>query len=278
MLQDVLMGYGQVTAVDQRSDGVFVEVALREHVEEDGDDLTARCTLGVGFHGAGYGGTWWVPDVGVDVICLFPGLSHDMHESGGNLDTGVVVGVIPTIQEPIPSGQQGALSASRTVWKGKAGAARDQHVQGDDDRAVDGDENVVVGGDADRQVSGDQTEDVGGTLTRTVGADEDQTVTGALTRVLGSLDSTIQGLETRQTTGALTWTLLGAATLTVAGILTLAAATIQLGTETLRRLIHEEFKTLFDSHTHPYFGGPNTGAPNEQIDLDDHATTQTTAA
>jgi len=65
---------------------------------------------------------------------------------------------------------------------------------------------------------------------------------------------------------------------TVTGTTIQLQGTVSLGGGSLQRLIDQRFKALFDSHTHPVFGGPNTGAPNEQIDLDDHATTTTTAS
>lgn len=58
----------------------------------------------------------------------------------------------------------------------------------------------------------------------------------------------------------------------------ITSAEINLGGDraTLRRLIDERFKALFDSHTHPgIVAGPSsTGAPNQQLVLDNHATDQ----
>jgi hypothetical protein len=141
-LHEIQIAEGEIVEVVQRDDrGVFLRVELRRYRNEDGTPLEALCRLVVDYHGAAHG-NWHVPDVGLDVLCFFPGGGHH-GLPGGDLDEGYVLGFLSSMQEPpVVTGVNGALSATRRIYKGKVGVAHDVHRQGDVDAKVDGAETT----------------------------------------------------------------------------------------------------------------------------------------
>lgn len=134
---DVTQAEAEIVEVLLRESAVFVRVHLRRYYNEDGTPLEARCRLVVPYAGAGYG-DWHVPEPGEEVFCAFPGIGPE-GVPGGDFDEGYVLGKISSaIEPPVTTGQAGALSASRRVYKSKSGEARDEHHQGAVDGKVDG--------------------------------------------------------------------------------------------------------------------------------------------
>lgn len=140
-MQDVLLDVAEIAEVIQKADcAVFLEVKLRHYHDVDGEPLEARARLCVPYHGDGFG-DWWIPDVGSEVMCFFPGLGLD-GMAGGDLDEGFAFALPGTRpRPPAETGLGGDLSTMRRVYKGRSGEAVDRHVQGDVDVKVDGAES-----------------------------------------------------------------------------------------------------------------------------------------
>ncbi len=139
---EIQLAEGEIVEIVQRDDrAVFLRVHLRRYTNEDGTPLEALCRLVVDYHGAAHG-NWHVPDVGMDVLCCFPGGGHH-GVPGGDLDEGYILGFLSSLQEPpVVTGVNGSLSATRRVYKGKSGVAHDIRLQGNLDAKVDGAENT----------------------------------------------------------------------------------------------------------------------------------------
>jgi len=128
---EILLAEGKVLEVLVREDrAVFLRVELQRYPNEDGSGLEALCRLLVPYHGATHG-DWHVPDVDLDVVCLFPGGGHD-GAPGGDLGEGYAIGFISSLQEPpVATGvENDALSSSRRIYRGKPGEAHDVKIDG----------------------------------------------------------------------------------------------------------------------------------------------------
>ena len=135
----VLLDIGEIVTVSKMTTAIFFEVKLRHYVDEAGDRVVGRVRWISPYHGAGFG-EWWIPDVGLDVLCFFPGVAP--HGEVNDLDEGFAFGVVSTKTEPPVEGLVADLSATRRVEKGKSGVDLDQHLQGALDRKVDGAETA----------------------------------------------------------------------------------------------------------------------------------------
>lgn len=180
------MAVGEVLAIHQRDDrAIFLDVGLRHFRQENGTPeakpLEARVRWAPAYHGAGFG-DWHVPDLGSDVLCLFPVASPD-GEIGDELGSGIAAFCWSNkIEPPIVQGLNGVLSSSRRVYKGRPDEAEDHHVQGDRDHQVDGNEATRVLGDETRTIVGDATHQFEADRTVQVDGAESFTVTGAEVR------------------------------------------------------------------------------------------------
>ena len=133
-----MIAVGEVIEVVQEPQAVFLNVALRDYSRRDGLPVEARARWCPQHHGAGFG-TWFVPDVGTDVLCAFPGVGPDGRIE--DLDEGFAFAFVSSTPEPPVDGLEGDLSATRAVVKGKLGVALDRHHQGALDVKVDGPES-----------------------------------------------------------------------------------------------------------------------------------------
>jgi hypothetical protein len=95
--------------------------------------------------------------------------------------------------------------------------------------------------------------------------------------IRSDFDDKVEGKETRETVGVFKRVLRAAASWLGDSKLTLDAPTVELGAaDAVKKIVHEEFLTLFNSHTHSgvQTGGGNTGAPNQQARVDTHTSTR----
>jgi hypothetical protein len=233
---EIQIAEGKIVEVLQRDDrAVFLRVELQRYPGEDGEALQALCRLLVPYHGASHG-DWHVPDVGLDVLCFFPGGGHD-GAPGGDLGEGYAIGFISSLQEPpVVTGLAGDLSATRRVHLGKPGEDTDVHLQGDLDAEVDGNLDVKIDG-------AEATESVG-TVAR---------VFRALAEWLGDAQMRISAATNLLLHGAVKVEITSDALIDLAagGAMTLDGATITLtGTTTIEGRV-------FLNHTH---SGVTTGS------------------
>lgn len=166
-----------VDPATDHTDAIYVEVELRHYTHEDGRPLTALVRWTSPFQGTDFG-DWFVPDVGMDILCAFPGVAHD-GSPGGDLDEGYSLGFISSsLEPPVLTGLAGDLSATRRVYKGKLGVDHDRHLQGDLDEQVDGNLEALVKGNETRTIEGNEAHTVEGDATRAVDGNLDLTITG----------------------------------------------------------------------------------------------------
>lgn len=109
---------------------------------------------------------------------------------------------------------------------------------------------------------GDKTENITGNSTELVGIDKTITSTGKMTLAAsGAMLLSALSTFTLAVTGALVLNALAAATLTVAGVFSMLSTAIVLGVSgSEKRIVNEDFITLFNTHTHTYSPGPNPPA------------------
>lgn len=279
-----MIDVGEVLEVVIAADrAVFLRVQLRYRQVEG---LVRWCSQN---HGAGWG-SWWVPSVGADVVCMFPGAGYDGRID--DVDEGFAVAVVSTKPEPPVNGLEGALSAERRVFKGRPGEAQDDHYQGAHDITIDGPQRQALKSTRETTVDGNETRLFKANRTATVEGDEARTNEGALAwAVQGTLDWTVDGDETRANAGALTtetdgavshlhndtlevvtegnetresggtlsWVLRGIASflgdvlvkLISQSEIQIAAPVVRLGAEAAaKRVLHEDFIAQYNAHTH----------------------------
>ena len=240
---EIQIAEGKIVEVIQRDDrAVFLRVELQRYPGEDGEPLQAFCRLLVPYHGAAHG-DWHVPDVGLDVICFFPGGGYD-GAPGGDLGEGYAFGYVSSLQEPpVVTGLAGNLSATRRVHLGKPGEDTDIHLQGDLDVEVDGNVEAKIDG-------AEATESVG-TVVR---------IFRALVEWIGDAQMRISAATNLLLHGAVKVEITSDALIALAagGAMTLGGATITLaGTTTIEGRV-------FLNHTHSDVepGGGSTGGVN----------------
>lgn len=273
----IQVAIGRVKKADRDDRGVRLEVDLVHH-QRKGEALQAICRLVSPFHGEGYG-DWSIPDVGIDLLCFFPGVSPD-GTIGDDLDAGYALGALATDKELPPEGLQGDFATDRRVSKGRPGTALDTHIQGDRNAQVDGDETLDVDGDQMRTVEGNQDTMVGG--------DQDLQVSGDVSEIIGSLTQQIVGiLKVAAAEGDYDFTgpvaldiignvvanVLGTTTLTLGQIVTITAGltlnisalTIGIGPGTQNFLLNSLARAVFNSHSH---SGGGSGPPTTEMGLD----------
>lgn len=275
---------GQVLEiVHDTTRAVFLRVQLRNRGIEA---LVRWCSQQ---HGAGWG-SWWVPPIGADVLCMFTGAGHDGVVD--DIDEGFAVAVISTKFEPPVPGLKGPLSLERRVFKGRPGEAQDDHYAGAHDLQVDGPQTQNFLATRDLVVEGDETRHFKATRTATVDGDETRTnKANVVLTIEGDAERTVEGAETRTNEGALTVECQDDVTVTIAGAETrettgtfdrlwqaaatlignalvklissaeiqIAAPVVRLGAEAAaKRVVHEDFIPLYNSHAHyvPFATGP----------------------
>lgn len=254
-----MIDVGVVLEVGQRANAVFLEVELR-HYTNAGASLRALVRWSPPYHGEGFG-SWWVPSIGADVLCLFPGLGTDGRAE--DLDEGYAVAVVSSDPEPPVAGLVGALATNRRVFKGRPGEAQDDHFQGAHDHTIDGPQ------------------------TQRLKSTRSTTIDGAETRYFkATRAATVDGTETRETKGVFSWLYRAAATFLGDALVRIAsqaevrvdAPIVRLGTETaIKKIVHEEFLALFNAHTHSGVeAGPDTtGPPTAAAVAGAHTSTRT---
>lgn len=249
-----MIDIGSVLEVVQREQAVFLEVALRH------DQVTALVRWAPPYHGPGFG-HWWVPDVGADVLCAFPGRGPD--GATEDFDEGYAFAVVSSMPEPPVAGLQGPLDPTRRVFKGRLGEAQDDHYQGAHDIEIEGPQRQLLK------------------------STRDTTVVGAETRFFQATRSAVvEGTETRTTGGVFSWTYQAAANFLGQALLRIIsqaevridAPEVKLGSESaLRKIVHDAFVALFNAHTHgEVSNGPGvTGPPIQQMTVGVHTSTRT---
>lgn len=284
-----MIDVGQIVEVLLEADrAIFLRVQLRHH----GVEALARWQPL--YHGPGFG-SWWVPEVGLDVLCAFPGLGPDGRAD--DIDEGYAFGVLSTTVEPPVNGLVAGLSATRRVFKGRPGEAQDDHLQGAHDITIDGPQaqrlkstrNTVVDGAETRHFKQTRNLTVDGPETERFKATRSLTVDGAETRHFKATRTlTVDGDETRSYKADLTidvdgdmgidvdgdgtWTLHGTSSLLGDVEIRIAAPLVKLGaTDAVKKIVHETFVALFNDHRHSGVdtgsgtSGPPTGAYQMQI-------------
>lgn len=229
-----MIDIGVVTEVLQRDQAVFLDVELRHH------DRTALVRWCPPYHGEGFG-AWWVPGVGADVVCMFPGLSIDGRDE--DLDEGYAVAVVSSMPEPPVAGLQGPLGLLRRVFKGRAGEAQDDHYQGTHDLQVDGAQVRLFLATRATQVNGAEARTNQSTLSWVI-----------------QQASTWLSQTTASFTGAVLLRLLSNAKVQI------DAPIVELGLSgAVKRIVHEDLVPLFNAHTHSNVeNGPGTSGPPVQ--------------
>lgn len=278
---------GKIVEVVQEPEAVFLDLELRNFSRSDGEPFQALVRWMPLYHGPGFG-DWYLPDVGQDVLCLFPGVGPDGRQD--DLDDGVAIGVVSSTSSPPVDGLQGPLSASRRVYKGKSGVAYDEHLQGDLDRRVEGAETTIQVGNVTRShladrtqdiqgnesltVVGTRTEDTTGNVTRSAGADDTLTVQGdRFVHIFGNRDTQVDGNSTGTSTGTISHVFQALRQMLGSAEQHITATILRLGTTSaVNKLVDERFIALFNTHTHP-----GVGAPNQQAAVGTHTTTITRA-
>jgi hypothetical protein len=222
--------------------------------------------------GAGYG-DWHIPDVGMLVLCIFPGVTQD-GVAGDDLDSGYAMAYVSTSEEPPVDGLVDALSVDRNVYKGKVAVAHDVHLQGDLDQQIDGDETTLLKGSEERVVEGSVDVEVQGREDRSTGGIFAQ-VWQSIASLIGDLavqlrsktilslvgDQEIQldsalidingGVVTVDATGAITVT--GGAAITINGttLVDLVSAQVKASNGgAVQSLCNETFLATFNAHKH----------------------------
>lgn len=239
---------GQVVAVEIVKGVPQVVVDLREHTI-DGAPLRASCIVCAPVHGIGSDGesfgSWRLPLVGADVLCFFPGVSLE-GVLGDELDTGYVLGVVPSQPEPLPENDVAQpvasnrwvtttpLHTSVSFWmRGVQAAFR---------AAFEGVVSILL------------------KAASTITAESSVTVNGE---------------------DDVTVALSNGAILTVSsdGRVVVDCDDIRLGAGTLARLLNETALATYNGHTHVQSGGVlSTAAPTQQMVVGTDTTQETRAA
>jgi len=168
-ISGIAVALGDITEVYYKPTiGIFLDVDLVHYHEEDGTEtgspLKATVRWCPPYAGADFG-DWHLPDVGMMVLCIFPGVTQD-GLAGDDLDNGYAHAYVSSSEElPVAEGIAGQikqtpeanppLSATRKVYKGKLGVAHDRHYQGDQDTLIDGNETTTIEGDRVEEIKGD---------------------------------------------------------------------------------------------------------------------------
>ena len=254
---------GIISVVKQdASRAIFLDVELAHHAHSTGDPVVARCRWCSPYGGQGFG-DWWVPQVGMVVLCLLPGIGID--GSSGDIDEAYAFAVVPGGSRPPVDGLQDVLSATRRVSKTRDGESLDEHIRGEYAQTVESDRIAQINGDESRGVAGRFDDLVEGDAVITMRGTEERETVGAfqwLFRVvanfLGNAAIAIISQTTLTLTGTNALALTGStttlsaatsATLTSA-LVRLASAVVELGSGTLRRLVDERFIAAFNAHSH----------------------------
>ena len=162
-----MIDVGQIVAVhydenDPSAHSIFLDVELRHNQAHDGP-LRGNVRWCPQMAGPGFG-SWWVPSVGADVFCVFPGIGPDGRAE--DLDEGYAFGVVSSIPEPLQHGLTGKLShgkpnadppiVARRVFKGRPGEMQDDHFQGAHRIQIDGDQEQILLATRQTTVAGDE--------------------------------------------------------------------------------------------------------------------------
>jgi hypothetical protein len=281
---EILLAIGEVTKVFPRPDrAVFCEVALRHYSNGDGTPLLATVRVCVPVHGAGWG-EWWVPEIGTDFLCGFPGVGTN-GAAGGELDEGYAFSVLSTRQEPPLNGLKGSLSPARRVYKGREGMAHDWHHQGDVANKINGNLEHEVGGNELRQVTGNRSRtvqgeeaiEIEGDASRTfranvdelIDGDHDHDLAGSETRLIGgNATRAVSGTETVQNTGAFSRALAALGSWLSQVKIRICAPIVEAGLQAgpFQKLMNEAAMAIYNAHTHPG-GGENPASPQMVADV-----------
>jgi len=239
-----MIDVGEVKRVEQREQAVFLEVELRHHVGA-GFPREALVRWCPPYAGDGFG-AWWIPSVGEDVVCAFPGVGPD--GAVDDLDEGYAFAVVSSRPEPPQDGLQGALAPDRRVFRGRAGEAQDDHLQGSHDLQVDGAQERVFLAERSTETTGDETRANAGTLSWAI-----EGVTSLVSQATASIK------------GVLLLRLLSDSRIEI------DAPTVALGlSSAIKRIVTEEFLPLYNGHTH---GGSQV--PDQQAQVGVHTSTRT---
>jgi hypothetical protein len=264
---EILLAIGEVTKVFPRPDrAVFCEVALRHYSNGDGTPLLATVRVCVPVHGAGWG-EWWVPEIGTDFLCGFPGVGTN--GAGGELDEGYAFSVLSTRQEPPLNGLKGSLSPARRVYKGREGMAHDWHHQGDVANKINGNLEHEVGGNELRQVTGNRSRTVQGEEAIEIDGDHDHDLAGSETRLIGgNATRAVSGTETVQNTGAFSRALAALGSWLSQVKIRICAPIVEAGLQAgpFQKLMNEAAMAIYNAHTHPG-GGENPASPQMVADV-----------
>lgn len=281
------------------TDAIYVEVELRHYTHEDGTPLTALVRWTSPYQGTVFG-DWFVPDVGMDILCAFPGVGYD-GSPGGDLDDGYSLGFISSsLEPPILTGLSGPLSATRRIYKGKSGVDHDQHFQGDLDEQIDGNRVGLVKGNEGLTVEGNEARIIQGDSVQTITGTEDAENVGVVTRIfraavdfLGDVAVKLKSSATLTLEGVTKIKLVSGTDIDIdAPTITLKATSggveVVLDAPTVKaigtlvelgagaggqRLMDERMIALFNAHKHSGGGNP----PTTTLVLGTHTTTATKA-